>query len=426
MSLTTPAFYFAALVALLGCSMFFSAVESAFLSASRLHLRYLSEKRHRAARRVEAILRHRDLFLNTVLVGNNIVNIATSALITALSVRVFGDAGVGLATALATVIILLFGEILPKSVALHWPEKLSMRFSLPIRILMTAAVPVVVPFSLLTRAIGKVLGGADPGAGQPVTEDDLRALIEVGEEEGVIESGKRSMLNRILEYTDLSARDIMTPRTGIVALEEAATLDEILSLHDRERYSRYPVYRENIDSIVGVLRIRDVILAEGEAGAGQRALARDFALKPVFAFESQNLASLQALLRAENRNLAVVLDEYGGTAGIVTTEDLAEEVFGSLRDEFDEEETDTARHSAPVDGALVPGGERLSLLSERLGITLDSRHHETIAGFLMERTGEIPEEGISVVESGWMFTVAAREGNAIESVRIDRLSGGSR
>ena len=166
------------------------------------------------------------------------------------------------------------------------------------------------------------------------------------------------MLNRILEYTDLTAREIMTPRTAIVAVDERATKGEILALHARERYSRYPVYRGNIDSIVGILRIRDVILGESGTGAlraGEPAVAeptaRDLAIKPVFAFESQTLASLQALLREENRNLAVVLDEYGGTAGIITTEDLAEEIFGSIRDEFDEEESAISPGNGAIDGS---------------------------------------------------------------------------
>ncbi len=423
----SPLLYILALVALLACSMFFSAAESAFLSASRLHLRYLSEKKHPAARRVMGILRHRDVFLNAILVGNNVVNIAASALITALALRFFGDAGVALATAFATVVILLFGEILPKSVALHWPEKLALKMSLPVRILIVLSVPVVFLFTLLTRALGRALGGGDSASGQAVTEDDLKTLIDVGEEEGVIESGKRSMLNRILEYTDLTAREIMTPRTGIVAVDERATKGEILALHARERYSRYPVYRGNIDSIVGILRIRDVILGESgtDASGSGEPTARDLAVKPVFAFESQTLASLQALLREENRNLAVVLDEYGGTAGIITTEDLAEEIFGSIRDEFDEEESAASPVNGAIDGATVPGSERLSVLGESLGIALESRLYETVAGFIMEKTGDIPAVGMSVVESGWMFTVAEREGNKIAAVRLDRLSGGA-
>lgn len=425
MDTPSPLLYILALIALLAFSMFFSAAESAFLSASRLHLRYLSEKNHPAARRVESILKHRDLFLNAILVGNNVVNIATSALITALALEIFGDAGVALATAFATIIILLFGEILPKSVALHWPEKLALKISLPVRVLIVVSIPVVFVFTLLTRAIGRAMGGADSSSGQSVTEDDLRTLIEVGEEEGVIESGKRSMLNRILEYTDLTAHEIMTPRTEIVAVDERATKDEILALHATERYSRYPVYRGNIDSIVGILRIRDVILGDSHHGPSRDITARELAIKPVFAFETQTLASLQALLRAENRNLAVVLDEYGGTAGIITTEDLAEEIFGSIRDEFDVEELARPAEAAPVDGSIVNGSERLSALGERLGIALDSPMHETIAGFIMEKTGDIPSVGMSVIEAGWMFTVAEREGNKISAVRLDRLSGGA-
>ncbi len=419
----SPFMYFLALAVLLGLSMFFSAAETAFLSASRLHLRYLSEKRHRAARRVEGILSRRDLFLNAILVGNNVVNIAASALITSVSLSLFGDAGVGLATAFATVIILLFGEILPKSVALHWPERLALRISIPVRLAVAASLPVTLPLALLARGISRLGGSGKAAAETGVTEDDLRALIEVGEEEGVIESGKRGMLHRILGYADLCARDVMTPRTNIVAIPEDATLEEILALHARERYSRYPVYGESIDEITGILRIRDLILGlpeppESLNGSFQ---VRDWAVKCVFAFESQPLGAVQSLLRSENRNLAVVIDEYGGTAGIVTTEDLAEEVFGGLRDEFDDDE----KAASAAGETLVEGTERLTALSERLGIALESECFETIGGLLMERLADIPAVGMSVIEGNWMFTVAEREGNRVVSVRIDRLSGGA-
>lgn len=414
----SPAFYLVSLAILLAFSMFFSASESAFSSANRLHIRYLSEKKHRAARRVEAILAHKELFLNTVLVGNNVVNIATSALITSVSLRLFGDAGVGLATAFATIIILIFGEILPKSVALHWPERLALRFSLPIRIIVTCASPAVILLTILTRALARLAGEAEQSVSRGLTEDDLKTLIEVGEEEGVIESGKKSMLHRILSYADLTARDVMTPRTAIVGIPESASREEAIAIHARERYSRYPLYRDNIDTVVGMLRIRDLVL-DDEAETGDWNGLRDYALKPVFAYASQPLASVQTLLRDENRNMAIVIDEYGGTAGIVTTEDLAEAVFGGLRDEFDDESADDAETGV----LTIDGTERLAALSERLGIHLESQRSETIAGLILERLGDIPHIGMSIIEGGCMFTVAEREGNRIASVRVDHVPG---
>lgn len=395
--------------------MFFSASETAFMSASKLHIRYLAEKKLKAAQRVHWILQKKTLFLNAILVGNNVVNIATSALVTALALEFFGKSALTIATFATTVGLLIFGEILPKSTALHFPERLSLKFSLPVALFMLISWPLVFFFSLLTRFIGFIAGTHKAPDGSGVTEEDIKTLIEVGEEEGVLESSERQMLHKVLAYTDLTARDIMTPRTSITALPYHSTLTDIIEVSRLSSFSRFPVFRKDIDDILGIFHIKDILIADSAS--------RDFSLadclRPaIYAFESQKVSVVWGKLNAAGQNMAVILDEYGGTSGIVTIEDILEEVFGSLRDEFDQ-----AEHLRFETGAATRtfrGEARLSEIGEELGITLFSEYYETLAGYIMEKHGDMPVIGTIVVDQGFTFRVVAMSGNKIEEIEARR------
>lgn len=243
--------YIVAVPVLLLLSMFFSASETAFLSASRLHIRYLREKNCKAAKRVERLLAKRNFFLNTILTGNNIVNVSLSSLGTALAVSLFGSAGIGIATITVTLLVLVFGEVIPKSVALTYPEKLSLKLSLPLAVFGILALPVITIFSLVTSLV-LFITGSTHSSGGAVTEEDLRTLIEVGEEEGILESGERDILHRILDFTDLTARDIMTPRTALVTVEQDTRCADLLALSASSGFSRFPVLGDDIDDIKGI------------------------------------------------------------------------------------------------------------------------------------------------------------------------------
>lgn len=419
----TAALYLAVLSLLLLCSMFFSASETAILSASRLHIRYLREKKNRAAIRVERLLSRKALFLNAILVGNNVVNVTMSAIVTALSVERFGAAGVALATVIATVGILVFGEILPKSIALLQSERIALALSLPLSALIAVAAPFVSVLTLVTSFLSRVIGGGKGRESDAVTEDDIKALIEVGEEEGLLGTGERVMLHNIINYTDLNARDIMTPRTDIVALPLQATREDVLSASRDSSLSRFPVYGDDIDDVRGFLYVKDFLFPP--AGGGKRRIA-DMLRPALFVFESRKISELQKLFRAENQNIAIVLDEYGGTSGLVSTQDLVEEIFGRVRDEYDAvakaaDESDSAPVAAlPLD---LDGSERLDAVSARLGASLSSEFYDTIAGFVMERLDDIPSTGSSVREQGYAFTVTAMTGNRVDSVRVSRTGG---
>ncbi len=424
---TLPALlYVVAFPVLLLFSMFFSASETAFLSASRLHIRYLREKNYKPAKRVERLLARKSFFLNTILVGNNIVNISLSSLATALAISLFGSAGVGIATVTVTILVLIFGEIIPKSLALTSPEKMALRFSLPLALFGILALPVIAAFSLLTSLVLYVTGVRHKWSAGTVTEEDLRTLIEVGEEEGVLESDKRDILHRILDFTDLTARDIMTPRTALVSVGMDTDCSEILALSASSGFSRIPVQGDDIDDIRGIVYIKDLLMTGTFFENAVR--ARNIMRSALFVFETQSIPLLQEKLRTENQNCAIVLDEYGGTAGLVTMEDIFEEIFGSIQDEFDHHSDATLKET--VDNSdtkdeeiFIPGAERIETVNTLLDIHLESRHYDTIAGFLLERSGDIPLPGFTVEEQDYLFTVHERSGNRIETVRVKHNRG---
>ncbi|WP_255945203.1 hemolysin family protein [Brucepastera parasyntrophica] len=414
--------------------MFCSASEIAFLSASKLHIRYLREKKNKAAARVEKLMKRKDFFINTILVCNNIVNIAISSIATAIAVQLTGSAGVGIATAIATVVILVFGEILPKSFALLIPEKIALKFSFPLMILVFVMSPVVSVISGFIRIIMKLFRVRTNTDKTTVTEEDLKTLIEVGTEQGVIETKESAMMRKIFNYTDLNARDIMTPRTDISFIPVTATRSEILQLSDTSTHSRFPVYGKDLDDILGILYVKDFLFTD----------IRDpeqFSLKKImrpalFIFENQKISVLQKQLQEANQNVAIIIDEYGGTSGIVTTEDIIEEVFGGIRDEYDtparipkgkdsgekaageDQPQETGNGETLKTEEIIPGNERLDILNEHLGIHLASEFYDTIAGFIMEKTDALPSEGTSVTEQGFTFTVDKVRKNRIDTVTV--------
>ncbi len=406
------------LTILLLCSMFFSASETAFLSLSNLRIRYLREKKVRAAARVEWLLAHRESLITSILIGNNIVNISASAIVTTLIFETFGAGGVGLATVLTTVIILIFGEILPKTTALTRPEFFAMGFSMPLLAFFYLTAPAVFLLNSFTRLLRRLSGSKPAGRKSAVSEDDIRTLIDAGTESGTLEDTGGALMHKILKYTDLNARDIMTPRTDMIAIPLTATAREILEISHNSSLSRFPVYQDNVDEILGVLYIKDFLFADiANPSFSVRSLMRP----PLFVFESQKISAIQKQLREGNRNLAVVLDEYGGTAGIVTTEDLVIELFGGIRDEFDTPEADRVKTvSGPV---ILSGAERIGDVNERFNLTLASKYHETIAGLFMELTGSIPEAGETVLIQGVEFTVTAIKARRIETLQMDDHRG---
>ena len=323
------------LLALFLLSMFFSSAETAFLSLNKLKLRFLRERNNRAAARAEKILQHKQKFLSTILIGNSIVNIAISVVLTAAALRIFGDSGLGIAVVAGTVLLLIFGEILPKSIALVYPDALSLVFARFILLLMAILSPVVALFSAITGVLLRLCGIREAQNTAAVTEADLREFFQAREEGGFIGSDERMLLTNILRYGDFSVRSVMTPRRDITAIHIGASAEEIIELSKKSRFSRFPVYSTNIDAIQGFFYIKDFLFSpeylDGSAAFHVSAYLR----KPLFVFETTKLAQAEKKFHTEQQTMAIVLDEYGGTAGLITVEDVSEEIFGSILDEYD-------------------------------------------------------------------------------------------
>ena len=323
------------LLALFLLSMFFSSAETAFLSLNKLKLRFLRERNNRAAARAEKILQNKQKFLSTILIGNSIVNIAISVVLTAAALRIFGDSGLGIAVAAGTVLLLIFGEILPKSIALVYPDALSLAFARFILLLMAIFSPVVTLFSAITGVLLRLCGIREAQNTATVTEADLREFFQAREESGFIGSDERTVLTNILRYGDFSVRSVMTPRRDIAAIHISASASEIIELSKKSRFSRFPVYSTNIDDIQGFFYIKDFLFSPEYLDGSAAFQVSAYLRKPLFVFETTKLAQVEKKFHAEQQTMAIVLDEYGGTAGLITVEDVSEEIFGSILDEYD-------------------------------------------------------------------------------------------
>lgn len=482
-------------------SMFFSSAETAFLSLNKLKLRFLREQNNRAAARAEKVLQNKQKFLSTILIGNSIVNIAISVVLTAAALRMFGDAGLGIAVGVGTVLLLIFGEILPKSIALVYPDKLSLLFARVILLLMLVLSPVVHLFSAVTGLLLRLCGIHEARSAAAVTEEDLRDFFQAREEGGFIGSDERILLTNILRYGDFSVRSVMTPRRDIIAIHSSASAADIIELSQKSHFSRFPVYDSSIDSIKGFFYIKDFLFSPEYMDGKTDFQLSAYLRKPLFVFETSKLAHVEQKFHTEQQTMAIVLDEYGGTAGIITVEDISEEIFGNLLDEYDVQEPileahldpgstaaahkDTAaeqhtaatlqptahaasllqpiKHAAatlqsaaetqprptraiavgthaekprtaeaqaadthsdafeapmPEDESVIAGNTRLSDLQELLGIRLESAYSNTIGGYIMEKTGEIPAPGSAIAVEPYTFTVIATQANRITQVAV--------
>ena len=323
------------LLALFLLSMFFSSAETAFLSLNKLKLRFLRERNNRAAARAEKILQNKQKFLSTILIGNSIVNIAISVVLTAAALRIFGDSGLGIAVAAGTMLLLIFGEILPKSIALVYPDALSLAFARFLLLLMAILSPVVTLFSAVTGVLLRLCGIREAQNTATVTEADLREFFQAREESGFIGSDERTVLTNILRYGDFSVRSVMTPRRDIAAIHISASAAEIIELSKKSRFSRFPVYSTNIDAIQGFFYIKDFLFSPEYLDGSAAFQVSAYLRKPLFVFETTKLAQVEKKFHTEQQTMAIVLDEYGGTAGLITVEDVSEEIFGSILDEYD-------------------------------------------------------------------------------------------
>ena len=403
-------------VVLLGLSAFFSSAETALTTVNRMRVRTLAEAGDKKAVTLTKVIEDPGKMLSTILVGNNIVNLSASSLMTTLAMELFGSKAVGLATGILTLLILVFGEISPKTLATIHSERLALQYARVIYLMMTLLTPVIYCINQLSMGFLFLLR-VDPNKKQEaITEDELRTIVVVSHEEGVIESEEKKMINNVFDFGDSVAKDVMVPRIDMVMVDVDTTFEELMEIFRREKFTRFPVYEETTDNVIGIINVKDILLAERQAFT-----IRDFLRQPLYTYEYKKTSELMAEMRKTLHNIIIVLDEYGATAGMVTLEDMLEEIVGEIRDEYDEDEEDEVRMIA-ADEYLVSGSTKLDDLNSWLDLKLESEDYDSIGGLVIGLLDHLPEEGEEVCHEGLRLVVECVEKNRIEKIHLYILS----
>jgi len=403
-----------ALVVLLALSGFFSGSETALMAVSRYRLRYLERRGDRRAALVRRLIAAPDRLLSSILLGNNFVNVAASAVATSIALETAGTNGVLVATFLMTGLILIFSEVAPKTLAARRPETLSLWVARPIQLVVALLYPLAGAASSLANLLLRPFIG-DSVDGPKLSLEDITGMLEVGEEERVIAREKRRMVQSIFRLTETTIEDVMIPRTQIKAIALSAEPEEIVRVIQGSGVTRLPVYRESLDDIVGILHSKDVIRHWDRPEALQ---IEQLMRKPFYVPETATLETLLRLFRHHRQHLALVIDEFGGVEGIVSREDLIEEIVGDIEDEHDRPQ-EPQLLEVDDDALLVAGTCPLSLLNRRYGLALQSEDSATVAGFLMEISGEIPQPGDRVTHGELTFNVRRASRNRIDLIRLE-------
>jgi len=401
-----------ALLVLLSLSGFFSGSETALLALDKLRVRFLKQKKHPGADALALLLDKPDRLLGGILVGNNLVNIASSVIATGLFVSWYGEQGEWLTVVILTPILLIFSEVCPKTYAAKYPEKISFLVLKPIRFVVWSLTPVIIIVSAVSHLLTRFIS-SDAAEGLSVSEDEIRAIIEVGEESGTVATEQRQMLHGIFDLSETRVRDIMIPRTEVVGIEVSTGLQEVLEIVRQARHSRFPVFTENLDTIVGAIHSKDILLYLGPA---ERFSLQKLCRKPYYAPESKRIGNLLQSFRRRREHLAIVVDEYGGMEGIVTLEDVIEEIVGDIHDEYDIEEADFKE--IEPGHYLIDAAMPLRELNRRLELTLPEEHVTTLAGYLLQMMGKIPEVGDSFKTGNLSFRVRRMEERRIEEIEL--------
>lgn len=399
---------------LLGCSAFFSASETALMSLSKIRVRHMVEENVNNADSISKLVENPSKLLGTILVGNNIVNIAASALATSLALEFFGRSGIGIATIVMTIMVLIFGEITPKSLAAQHSEKFSIKVVGLISLIVILLHPLVIIFTFITNGLIKLLGGKVYTEQPFITEEELRTIVTVSQEEGVIEDEEKQMIYNVFEFGDLQVKDVMVQRTDIIAINIDSEYEEIIKIMKEEQLSRYPVFRERIDEIVGILNVKDMVFLSDMKESFQ---IEKYMRKPFYTFEFKNIPEVFNEMKKNRVHMAIVLDEYGGTAGIVTIEDLLEEIVGDIQDEYDDDDIDDIQ-VIKEDEYLVDGSTKINLVNEMLGTNLESEDFDSIGGFIIGELGRLPVLGEKIEYHNTKFIVENMDKNRIRNIRI--------
>lgn len=402
------------LLILLALSAFFSSNETALMSVNKIRLRSLADEGNkRAAMALDILENQTPKLLSAILIGNNIVNISASSLATTLAYS-FGGYMVSIVTVILTVLILIFGEITPKNYATINSEKITLRYIPVFKFLMTIMTPVIFIINLFSRGVMRLMRVDPDAASKAMTEEELRTIVDVSHEDGVIESDEKEMIYNVFDLGDATAKDIMVPRVHVTFADVESTYDELIDIFREDKFTRLPVYKDSQNNIVGIINMKDLLLYD----KNEEFVIDHFLRKPYFTYETKSISDLLVEMKDSTFNIAIVLDEYGDMAGLITLEDILEEIVGEIHDEYDEKEDELVQKISDRE-YIIEGSMHLDDVNDHLDTELDSEDYDSLGGFIIEHLDRLPVAGDEVItEDGIRLIVEKLDKNRIEKVHV--------
>jgi len=398
-------------------SAFFSGSETAFISLQKIRVEYLVNTKVKGAKRVAKLTRQPEKLLSTVLLGNNLVNTTAAALATTLAISFWGGRGILYATIGVTALLLIFGEATPKTVAIQHAERLALSLARPIEVISWLFSPFVAALSWITSGFTRMVGGT-PAPKSLVSPEEIRTMISVGHKEGTVEESEARMLHKVFDFGDRPVREVMVPRPEVVAIEQGSKIADFLALYAESPLSRFPVYKESMDNIVGILWVKDVLMAIAKGAINNESVIDDLIRPAYFTPETKRISELFAEMQNKNYRMAVVADEYGDTAGVVSLTRLVEEIVGEVGDELAAVERDYEvidEYTYQIDGSM-----RIEEANKEMGLELPEGDYETVAGFILNLLGHIPKTGEQLRYKGIKITITEMRGLKIEKILLTK------
>ena len=403
-----------AIIILLCLSAFFSSSETALTTVNQIRMRTLADNGDKRAARVLHVTGNPGKMLSAILIGNNIVNLSASSISTSLAIHLFGNTGAGIARGILTFLILIFGEVTPKTMATIKADSMSLTVAAPIGLLMKILTPVIFIINKLSLGLMFLLHVNIKDAQKKMTEEELRTIVDVSQENGVIEHEERDMIHNLFDFGDAEAKEIMVPRIDMTFVQADATYQEVLDIFRQDMFTRLPVYEDSTDNVIGIINMKDFLLQNDTPEFSVRNLLRE----PYFTYEHKNTADLFLEMRKSSISLAIVLDEYGVTAGLITLEDLLEEIVGEIRDEYDADEEDDITRISDRE-FYVLGSANLNDVSEALSLHFTSDDYDTIGGYCLGLLDHLPEKNeIILTDNNILLRIDRMEKNRIERIYI--------
>lgn len=412
----TVALYLVLFLICIFASAFFSSAETVFISLPKTRIKYLVESGAHGAANIEKIMKRPERLLSTVLLCNNLVNVAAASLGTAMALTVWdGEAGILIATVIVTIVLLIFAEVTPKTVALKHAERMALIYVYPMQFINIVVSPLAIGLSWLGTIFAGRRGGVKPLI---VSVEEIRSMISAGKEEGSVDEAQAEMLHNVFDFGSRSVREVMTPRPEVIAIEEGSKLAEFLAVYSDYPHTRFPVYRDNLDHIIGVISVKDVFMAAAHGAMDKESIIDEFVRPVYFVPETKRVMQLMAEMQESGTHMVVVIDEFGITSGIVTMEQLVSEIVGEMSDDTNQADKD---FEVIDDKTIqVDGGMRIEEANEELNLSLPTGDYDTVAGFLLSILGHIPKEGERIKHGNLKMRIVQMKELRIEKIMVTR------